>query len=256
MASLSKMATVREILSAMCAACLLLTSYVGPSRAATLQVSPILIQFYKGTQSQPIWLTNQGKSPLRAQVRVYRWTQTEEGELLEATNEIMASPPVMEVGAGQRQLLRIVRRNIAPMIGEESFRIIVDELPDPDATTTSEASALNFLLRYSIPAFISPDSAPSKNLAHQAYGQVLKDPLRIKITNSGKSRIRAARLVYESANGQTINILDGLIGYVLANKQRTWELPSSAASLPSGMFKMKIANDTGEHTLQMEMPKD
>lgn len=250
------MATFREIFSALCAASLgLLASHVDTARAATLQVSPILIQFYRGTQAQPIWLSNEGESPVRAQVRVYKWTQTEDGEHLEPTNEVVASPPVMEIGAGKRQLLRIVRRNLAGVAEEESFRIIVDELPDTETPSAENSSALNFLLRYSIPAFISPAAGPSKSLEHQAHGQVLPAPLRIQITNDGTSRIRAARLVHESKDGRTTPVLDGLIGYVLAKNKRTWELPPSATSLPPGIFKIKIANDTGEHVLPMELPQ-
>ena len=249
------MTTFREIFAALCAATLVLASHLGTAHAATLQVSPILVQFYQGTQAQPIWLSNEGDRPMRAQVRVNKWTQTEDGDALEVTNELVASPPVMEIGAGKRQLLRIVRRHLASAAEEEGFRIIVDELPDTETASADNSSALNFLLRYSIPVFISPAAGPPKTLEHQAQGQLLLSPPRMQITNGGKSRIRAARLVHEGKDGQTTQVLEGLIGYVLANKQRTWELPPSVASLPPGIFKLKIANDAGEHILQMELPQ-
>ena len=249
------MARHHFIVSAVAMAGALLTCPTGSTHAATLQVSPIVIQFYQGTQAQPMWLTNQGDAPLRAQVRIYKWTQSGDEENLELTNEVVASPPVMEIGAGQRQLLRIVRRNLAPAGREESYRVIVDELPHGDAPSGGDANALSFLLRYSIPAFVSPAAAPAKAFQHQAQGQMHADLSRIQITNQGGARIRASRLVHEDANGKTTTVMDGLIGYVLAHGRRTWDLPASAASLPPGTFRIRIANDTGENFLRVETPQ-
>ncbi len=231
------------------------TSFGLQSHASTLQVSPILIQFYKASLAQPLWLNNQGDKPLRAQVRVYKWTQDGDGEHLDVTNDVVASPPVMEVGPGQTQLVRLVRKKMIAAKEEESFRVIVDELPTTDLGSESEANALNFLLRYSIPAFISPKSAPSKIFEHKARGEILLSPYRLQIINDGDSRLRLSKLVHEDANGRTTDVIDGLIGYVLAQQQRAWELPPSASTLPPGTFKIKVVNDSGEHIMRLENPR-
>lgn len=247
------MALHYKIVSALASAACLLALPAGSAVAGTLQMSPILVQFYTSTQAQPIWLTNKGDAPLRAQVRIYKWTQTEDDEHLEITNDIVASPPVMELEAGQRQLLRIVRRNLSPVAQEESFRVIVDELPSPGAAPSSDTNTLSFLLRYSIPAFISPAASPEKTFHHQAHGNVFLDKPRIQLTNKGASRIRVSQLIHEDAHGNMTTVVDGLMGYVLVNQKKTWPIPSSAAALPPGTFKIKMANDAGETTLQLDM---
>lgn len=250
-----EMATFRKSFQAICAGTLLFISHFDAAFAATLQVSPILIQFYKGTQAQPVWLTNEGETPLRAQVRVYRWTQVDNDDRLEITNDVVASPPVMEVDAGKRQLLRIVRRNLASVTEEESYRIIVDELPIAETPSSEMSNGLTFLLRYSIPAFISPTAEPKMHLESEVVGEVLLNPPRVQIINNGKSRVRVARLTHETKDGKTASLIEGLVGYVLQKNQRTWDLPSSITLLPPGVLKMKITNDSGEKILQMELPQ-
>ena len=72
--------------------------------AASLQVSPISLEFSPEEQAQGIWLSNTGTVPLRAQVRVQQWSQADGSDQLAPARDMTASPPMLEIAAGARQL--------------------------------------------------------------------------------------------------------------------------------------------------------
>src|SRR5688572_24135268 len=73
-----------------------------PTLAGSLQVTPISLEFAPEEQAQGLWLSNSGTQPIRAQVRVQQWTQADGTEALAATDALVASPPILEIAAGQR----------------------------------------------------------------------------------------------------------------------------------------------------------
>ena len=82
--------------------------------AADLQVNPIMVEFLPEEQVQAVWLTNSGTAPLKAQVRVAAWHQSGGEDRLEATRELVASPAILEIAAGEQQLVRLVRPGARP----------------------------------------------------------------------------------------------------------------------------------------------
>ncbi|WP_459694369.1 fimbrial biogenesis chaperone, partial [Achromobacter xylosoxidans] len=78
-----------------------------------------------------ILLRNPGATPIYGQVRVYAWDQAQGDDVLAPTQEIQASPPIIQVPPNGEQLVRLVRvsKELAPM--EQSYRLVIDEIPDP-----------------------------------------------------------------------------------------------------------------------------
>jgi fimbrial chaperone protein len=72
---------------------------------------------------------------------------------LEATDELIVSPPLIEIPANGEQLVRLVRRTMRPIEAEQSYRLLIDEVPMPDEPTVS---GVTLRLRYSVPVFIKP----------------------------------------------------------------------------------------------------
>ena len=79
-------------------------------------------------QATALWLENHGKEPITLQIRVHDWAQTGGTNQESATQAVVISPPIATVEPGQRQLVRVIRRE-APVAGEKAFRLLVDELP-------------------------------------------------------------------------------------------------------------------------------
>jgi fimbrial chaperone protein len=202
-------------------------------QAAGLQVSPILLEFGATDTAQILWLANSSSTPLRAQVRVQRWSQSTGEEFLEPSRELVASPPLLEIAPGERQRVRLVRLDSTPPDQEQSYRLLIDELPsDLDAAS---APGLQFLLQYSLPVFVGTAALPA--VPEVGQGPVLEAELLLlqgqaavlRVRNTGKRRARLSDLILESPDGSASVLASGLLGYVLAGQQMQWpvDLPGN-----------------------------
>ncbi|WP_455777314.1 fimbrial biogenesis chaperone, partial [Burkholderia stabilis] len=125
----------------------------GAAHAASLQISPVTIEFGTDDTATGITLRNPGERPVYGQVRVFRWDQADGQDTLTPTQDLVASPPLIEVGTQSEQLIRVVRASRTPSGIEQSYRLLIDELPQPGEAPTNGVS---IRLRYSIPVFVEP----------------------------------------------------------------------------------------------------
>lgn len=232
------------------------------AQAAGLQVSPILLDFSAAESAQGVWLSNTGDAPLRAQVRVQQWTQAEGRDQLAPTRDLVASPPVLEIAPGQRQMVRVVRLQAGAPAQELAYRLLIDELPsDRSAAGAAAATGLQMLLRYSVPVFIAGGTAQPAPPARAATDlstlsvstEVSGDGLLLQVRNTGARRVRLSQLSFvEGAGGEPVPLVPGLVGYVLAGRQMQWPVQLSPERLRNdGAFRVRIDNDQEERTLPL-----
>ena len=213
------------------------------SLAASLQVAPISVAFSPQEKAKEIWLTNTSERPIRAQTRVLIWSQVAGQDQVNPTRDLVASPSITEIKAGEQQLIRIIR--IAPQntAVEQTYRLLIDELPSSGQADAQ--TGLQLLLQYSIPVFIQPtDSIAMRNgltLLNQVNFQYQNQQLIVK--NNAKSHIRISELTYINPNGERIPLINGLVGYALAGQTMRWDIPESKKILPNGKFEARINSD-------------
>ena len=136
-----------RFLAAMLAfACLAVTD-VG---AASIRVAPIQLVVAGGAATTTLRVWNTDKSPVQIQVRVFRWTQKNGEDVLTPTKDVVVSPPISTLKPGAENLIRIVRVAKTPVDEVESYRILVDQLPDPKA---NKPGVVSVLVRHAIPLF-------------------------------------------------------------------------------------------------------
>ena len=207
------------------------------AQAATLQISPVMVDLQSGESATGITLRNPGDRPLYGQVRVYRWDQSNHDETLTPTQELVASPPLIQIAAQADQLVRLVRTTPAPVAAEQSYRILIDELPAPD---TSATSGVMIRLRYSVPVFVEPagkiaQPVLSWHLGRDGQGWVLR------VDNAGQRRAQIAAVQLVDSAGKVYEINKGLLGYALAGRTRQWTVPLPADANMSGAVKVRAA---------------
>jgi fimbrial chaperone protein len=187
------------------------------AEAGTMQVSPVLIDAV-GQQTATLHLRNTGDSPLTAQIRVFRWSQTAAGEEhLEATEDVAASPPMASLGSRADYVVRLVRQNEKPAAGEESYRVFIDELPNPQ----NRVNGVMLVIRQSIPVFFAGrERQPAKVTwrIETAGGK----PVLVG-TNAGDRRIRISELKLRDDRGAEVSFGGGLRGYVLGHSTVRWK---------------------------------
>lgn len=113
---------------------------------ASLRVSPILIDAGPAANTL-ITLFNNEARPMAAQVRVFRWSQRDGQEELVPTDDVVASPPIVSIGPREEYVVRLQRTIGSEPTGEEAYRVVVDELPNPNRQRNGTVAVVLSTLR-------------------------------------------------------------------------------------------------------------
>lgn len=198
------------------------------AQAASLQVAPVRIEVAAPGAASTVTLRNEGSAPLNAQIRVFRWSQSNGQEKLEPTDDVVASPPAARLAPKTDYTVRLVRVAKRPLAGAEAYRLLVDELPDPKA---KENGVVTLVMRYSIPVFFHGRESSEAKLAwslEQRGGRAY-----VSATNSGDRHVRISALKL-SRDEHHVSLGEGLAGYVLGRSTMRWPLPGALAHADGG----------------------
>ena len=213
LASLS--VSARIVTGAAVLACVL----ASPARAASLQISPVMINLRATQTATGISLQNDGDVPIYGQVRVFLWDQKGGDDVLTPTDDMIASPPVMQIAPKSTQTIRLVRRSGGAPGPERQYRVLIDEVP----TDTETREGVSIKLQYSVPVFIA---ATAPNVAPQLSWQFFKrdGAWYLRVSNSGTLHAQIGATTLATADGKEYELSKGLLGYALAGRQREWRL--------------------------------
>jgi len=207
------------------------------AHGANLQISPVSISFQPGQNSAGIQLQNNGDAPLYGQVRVYAWDQRDGVDALTPTTQLVASPPIIEIAGKSVQTIRLVRRAGSPATpggAEQTYRILIDELPRGD----SQQGNVAIRLQYSVPAFVLPsDTQAAPQLEWSTFQRAGAWHLRARNTGALHAQIGATSVTVGSRD---VVLSKGLLGYALPGRTREWALPADVA----GALPALLAIDT------------
>lgn len=219
--------------------CLGAISWLPTAQAVGLEVSTTTVQMSPGQNAEGLTLNNSGAAPVRAQVRVFAWTQKDNADLLTPTTALTISPPMMQIAPGGEQLLRVIRTSAPAAPGTEvAYRLIIDELPATDAPPPQAAAQasgtpktqLSFLMRYSLPVFIG--ATPSTSIGSELKWTIEKSATQwtVKVKNNAATRAQIADLSAVTTGEQRHKIASGLVGYALAGQEMEWTFPAPAGT--------------------------
>ncbi len=194
--------------------------------AASLQIYPVVLGLSSQERARAIYVKNVGEESIRAQLRVFGWRQLGGAEQLIHTNDVVASPPITTIPPGKQQLIRIIMPSPMETPYEQSYRLIVDELPGGKKT-----DGVSFLLRYVVPVFINSPKGDGNF-------DIKKIKIRIDnhhelasmiIDNASDQHIKLSNVYLQSGSRKYV-LSKGLLGYVLAHSQMSWPLPEGIRS--------------------------
>lgn len=210
----------------------------GPAAASDIRVAPVLIDPLPGARTTSLTLVNAEQRPVRVQVRVMRWTAPDGVDTLVPADGVVASPPFANLSPQQQYLVRVVRTAKSPPVGEESYRVLIDEVPDPAA---ARPGTVNLVVRQSIPAFFS--DIPRRTPDVTWHVETSDDGATLVGRNRGTRRLRLADLAI-TGGGRRLFDRAGLVGYVLAGSQFRLPLGASVNAGTAGL-RMTALSDGG-----------
>lgn len=215
-----------------------------PASAASLQVQPALVEVAAPGQATTLTLRNPGSTPINVQLRVFRWSQTNGTEKLEPTNDVVASPPAATLKPNTDYVVRVVRVDKRPILAEESYRLLVDQLPD---ASHANGNTVKLLVRYSLPVFFTGEgiTEPAISWSIRKRG----DRIAVVARNNGTSRLRISALSIRDTQGKTIKFGEGLVGYVLGKSTMEWIAPKRTSNFAT-KGSVVISGKGNEHPIR------
>ncbi|RDF55032.1 molecular chaperone, partial [Acinetobacter baumannii] len=100
-------------------------SLVTPVMAqATFLIWPIYPKIEANEKATAVWLQNTGKTDAMVQIRVFKWNQDGLKDNYSEQSEIIPSPPVAKIKAGEKHMLRLTKSANLPDGKEQSYRLI------------------------------------------------------------------------------------------------------------------------------------
>ncbi|MFM7024571.1 MAG: molecular chaperone [Limnohabitans sp.] len=124
--------------------------------SGAFSVTPLRIFMTPRDRAVAVTIMNESDNPLRLQADLMQWQQDAQGQdLLEATDDLVLSPPIIELGPHARQVIRLARLVPPDPQRQLSYRLLVQEMPE---TTSDKAQGLQIpiSLALSMPVFITP----------------------------------------------------------------------------------------------------
>ncbi|MDB5895141.1 MAG: hypothetical protein JWQ88_2672 [Rhodoferax sp.] len=216
--------------------------------ASSVMIWPVDPLIEDDQRATALWLENRGTHTVSLQVRVFGWGQADGRENFTEQQQLIASPPLAVIPAGQRQLIRLMNTAPVPERTELAYRVLIDELPDAEGPADdakhdgNSAIGVKLQLRYSIPLFVNgkgmwtrPTAGKSRDPASMAVPVLGWRAVReggeifLVIRNSGNAHARLtavqwAPILPGAAGGAPVVINPGLLGYVLAGSVMRWPL--------------------------------
>ena len=210
--------------------------FAASANAGALQVSPINIEVQGDVSTSVENLENKGTTVINAQVRVFKWQHKDGKETMVPTTDVVASPPALKIEPGAKATLRVVRLLKTPVVGEETYRLIIDDIPPPPSRA---GDSVSFAVRHAIPVFFQ---AAGIKTQLEWTAKMIGADLELRATNKGQLHARIAQLIV-SQNSATVASVNGLAGYALPADFDTWKLKAKGVHSGSTIAIKASTND-------------
>jgi fimbrial chaperone protein len=135
--------------------CVVICFFLIPSFAFSgeFRVSPIRLDFDRGTKSGVLTIVNEGGEKLNVQMRAFEWSQNTDGkDQYTESNDIIFFPRIMTLEKGEEKILRAGIK-IPATTKEKTYRLFIEEIPEPKK---AEGVNIAVAIRFGVPIFVKP----------------------------------------------------------------------------------------------------
>ncbi|MGZ5180748.1 MAG: fimbrial biogenesis chaperone [Ramlibacter sp.] len=206
--------------------------------AAEFSVSPVRIYMTPRDRAVAVTVANEGDQPVVIQAELFDWSQKASGEdVLAPTDNIVLSPPIANIPPKSRQVLRLARVGPPPQGTEQTFRMVLREVPE--ARPADGSVKVQVALAFSIPIFVTP--ADAKKQVVCTARRLARDTAVAECQNDGRAYAQVRSLALLAPGGQKIVSRD-MGSYLLPGVKRAFELKASTP-VASGPVQLQVGFD-------------
>jgi fimbrial chaperone protein len=216
-------------------------------QAGAFTVVPVRLYFGPRDRAVAVTLANTGSTPIALQAELYSWSQKADGsDVLEPTDDLILAPPLIRLAPGTQQVVRLALLRPADLGRQLSYRMIVRELPDLEATRR-DAVTVPVTLALNLPVFITPPVAHSQvTCATQRAGATVQAVCE----NKGNAYALLREIVLKRGGTELARFEGG--AYVLPGVKRTVALATKGPVEP-GAAQLFLSFDDNQQVLAEEL---
>ncbi len=223
-----------------------------PTHSGEFRVTPIRLDFEKGTKSGVITVINEGEEKLSLQMKAFEWSQDAEGkDQYTETNDIIFFPRLMTLEKKEEKILRAGIR-VPASLKEKTYRLFIEEIPAPKKT---EGVNIAIAIRFGVPIFAKP-------LKEEVKGEITKieltkGALNILVKNSGNVHfiINSVDIKGKGQKGEVIFSKELSGWYLLSGASRSYAT-SISQEVCSKLTKLDIEVKTNRFHLDGKLDVD
>ena len=185
-----------------------------PSPVSAMAVTPLRIELPSDTSAETVMVRNTTAAPLAVQMRLFGWSQTGGEDVYTPSSDLLVSPSIVSIPAGQTQIVRVTRKSGATA-GEKRFRLVVDQLPDP---ARARPGTTQTRIRFVLPMFVDRDRAAPADFAWRLTDAGLE------LDNNGGATARIVKIAVTGPDGRVVPVEKNALRYVLGSSTIGWPI--------------------------------
>lgn len=200
-----------------------LAFFINTVFASNISVEPTTVILTPKNTVQSITVANADVQPLLLQIQSMAWTQMNGLDSYQNTQDLLISPPIVNIPPGEERIIRIGFINQAfPLKAERPYRIFLQQVLTDKETHLINSDKIKVALRIGIPVFIEPQTNPQPQLIWKRT--VSKNgEIFLSANNIGTKHVKINAIQIKDANNKTFLLDD--FKYILPNSTQYWTLP-------------------------------
>jgi len=187
---------------------------VSPVCAGSFEVAPITLDLQPGKASL-LYISNTDVRPVIIQIQAMDWTQPDGADVLAPSTTLVASPPLVRIAPGERQIVRVLA-DVQDKTREQQYRLLLSQLP----VVAQTGSGVQVLLQLDIPAFVSHRTG-TPHLAWFARAGI--GATELYANNDGDTAVKLSRATASDGGAVKQDFINRLT-YLLPGTEHRWLL--------------------------------
>jgi fimbrial chaperone protein len=187
---------------------------------------------------------------------VVAWSQKDGVDQLDATREMLVTPPVLQIPGNGEQIVRVALRGQPDRSQELAYRVLFEEVPP---AAPAGFTGLRVALRLSVPIFITPAGGKAHADLSWELHALPDGQLEVAATNHGSAHSQVTDFEVQPSGAADAGppALHGSTGkYVLPGSRVSWVLkpqpsPGAQPGPGQGSYTIHGHSDQGEFSAEV-----
>ncbi|WP_158080806.1 molecular chaperone [Pelomonas sp. KK5] len=199
------------------------------AQAADVTLMPVNVRLDRNNDRSTVQVINNGQEPVLMQAEAILWTRVNGQDHDGPTTDLIINPPVFTVQPGATQVLRVGLRRSQELAQEGTYRIILREVPMPQAADFQQLSgSVRVLVTMRVPVYVAP-----AQVRRSERWQVTRAPdgsLLAQVNNAGNVHLKVAELRLQGPGGEALAAVaqKGGPSVIFPGEQRVFKLPAES----------------------------